>query len=489
MAARSPRSMFGKFRRLLPYVWQRRRNVAAILALTVAASLTAALQPWPLKVLVDYALGSTAAPRSLETAMGALGLEPSARGLVAAAALASLGLFVVNTSLASALTWAWAQAGQGMVYRLGADLFSHLQRLSLRFHHASSVGDQLSRISGDTYSIYTLVSELAVSPVQRLLTLATISAVAWQLDPVLTLLSLVVAPVLAASSLYFGPKIKERKRISREAASRVMSFVHQTLTAIPAVQAFGREGENRSRYRQLADEAVARSQKNVGVRSTYALVNGLAATVGTALVIYVGAVRTLEGAMTLGSLLVFLAYLRTMRSSFENLVTTYATLKSAEANVDRILESLDAPVEPRELENAVSLRPDASGRIVLENVTFGYEPDKPVLHGISLEIRPGETVAVVGPTGAGKSTLISLLPRFFDPWEGRVTFDGHDLRDLRLASLRSKISLVLQEPFLLPVTVAENIAYGRPEATRDEIVAAATAAQADHFICRLPEGY
>ena len=481
--------MLAKFRRLLPYVWQRRGSVALILVLTVIASLVSALQPWPLKILVDYALGDAETPQWLERFLASLCRAPSAGSLVIAAAVASLVLFVFNTGLSSSLSWAWARAGQAMVYRLGADLFSRLLRLSLRFHYSSSVGDQLSRISADTYTIYTLIAELAVSPVQRVVTLVTVSAVAWRLDPLLTVLSLVVAPVMAASSRYFGPKMKERRRVSREAAARVMSFVHQTLTSIPAVQVFGREGENRTRYRQLADEAVVRSQSDVWVQSTYALVNGLAAALGTALVTWVGALRALDGRLTLGSLLVFLAYLGTMRSSFEELVTTYGTLKSAEANVDRILESLDAPIEPKENENAIRLLPGARGRLTLEGVTFGYEPGRPVLDDVSLEVHPGETVALVGPTGAGKSTLISLLPRFFDPWNGRVTFDGHDVRDLRLESLRSQISLVLQEPFLLPLTVAENIAYGRPEATREEIVAAAVAAQADGFIRALPDGY
>jgi ATP-binding cassette subfamily B protein/subfamily B ATP-binding cassette protein MsbA len=196
----------------------------------------------------------------------------------------------------------------------------------------------------------------------------------------------------------------------------------------------------------------------------------------------------LTGALSLGSLLVFLAYLRTMQGAAQGLLGTYTRLKSAEAGADRVLEVLETQERVREAAGARPL-PAVRGHVRLEAVTFGYEPGRPVLHAISLEAHPGETVALVGPTGAGKSTLVSLLPRFFDPWEGQVRLDGIDLRQLPLAHLRAQIALVLQEPFLLPLSVAENIAYGRPGASPAQIAAAAAAANAASFIERLPQGY
>src|SRR5688572_16583518 len=211
-----------------------------------------------------------------------------------------------------------------------------------------------------------------------------------------------------------------------------------------------------------------------------------------AIVLYVGGVRVLSGAISLGTLLVFLAYVRQMQASSGGLFGMFAKLKAAEASVEQILEVLQSdelvcdPPDPQVLPKRP---PGQRGHVRLESVTFGYEPEQPVLRDITLEARPGEIIALVGPTGSGKSTLVSLVLRFFDPWVGRITFDGVDVRRVRLADLRRQISIVLQDPFLMPLSVADNIAYGRPDASREEIEAAAVAAQADAFIRRLPDGY
>jgi ATP-binding cassette subfamily B protein/subfamily B ATP-binding cassette protein MsbA len=279
---------------------------------------------------------------------------------------------------------------------------------------------------------------------------------------------------------------------TREAQSSVMAFVHQTLTALPVVQAFGTERDNRRRFRHLSGDAVARSQRSVLLKSSFGLINGLTMTGGAAIVLYVGGQKVIAGTLSVGSLLVFVAYMRTLQGAIESLLNTYGNLKGVEANIDRVLEVLDAEQEVRDVAGAVVLPARAAGeaaRIAFEGVNFGYEAERAVLHDIDLAVEPGETIALVGPTGAGKTTLVSLIPRFFDPWSGRVTLDGRDVRDIELASLRRQVSLVLQEPFILPLTAAENIAYGRPEASREEIVAAAVAANADEFIRGLPQGY
>jgi ATP-binding cassette subfamily B protein/subfamily B ATP-binding cassette protein MsbA len=200
----------------------------------------------------------------------------------------------------------------------------------------------------------------------------------------------------------------------------------------------------------------------------------------------------LSGAITVGSLLVFVAYMRTLQHAAEDLLETYAAMREATASVDRVFEVMDADDAVHDAPDATPLVPSGAGRgvrVELEGVTFGYEPGRPVVEEVSLEAAPGETVALVGRTGAGKSTLVSLIPRFYDPWEGRVLLDGVDVRTVQLSSLRSQVAIVLQEPFLLPLSVADNIAYGRPEASREEVVAAAEAANADEFIRQLPEGY
>jgi ATP-binding cassette subfamily B protein/subfamily B ATP-binding cassette protein MsbA len=214
---------------------------------------------------------------------------------------------------------------------------------------------------------------------------------------------------------------------------------------------------------------------------------GLVSALGTAGMMYLGARYALSGHMTAGTILVFLSYLASLYSPLESITYTASTWQGAAANADRVIEILDIVPEVRDLPDAREM--EVRGHVRYEAVTFGYETGRPVLHGVSFEAKPGEVVAIVGPTGAGKTTLVNLLVRFFDPWAGRVTVDGHEVREFKVKSLRQQVALVLQEPFIFPLTAAENIAYGRPDAPRERIVAAAEAASADGFITRLPEGY
>ncbi|MDZ8185421.1 MAG: ABC transporter ATP-binding protein [Nostoc sp. ChiSLP02] len=485
-------AMMHRYGQMLRYPLRHWRTLIAILALTAGTSATATLQPWPMKILVDYALGQGVIPAQVRSFLETFNLAVTPGLLVVVAAVCSLGLYALNATLETSLTWAWSAAGQGMVYELAQKLFYRLQRLSMLFHNQRTVGDSLSRLAGDTYCVYTLTGALLISPMQHLLTLVTISIVAWNLNPLLTLLSLFVAPIMGGSALVFGSRIKRRTKLNREAQSRLTSFVHQTVTAIPIVQAFARESYNTRQFESLAADAVVLSQRETLLKSVYSVANGFVTTIGTAIVLYVGGQQVLLGAMSIGSLLVFLAYLQSIQGAFRGLFGIYGSLKSVDANIDRVLEILDAEDGVQDAPGARPLPVRMSGgrgHISLEKVTFGYEPNYPVLKEVSLEARPGETIALVGATGAGKSTLVSLIPRFFDPWQGRVLFDGVDVKTVQIKSLREQIALVLQEPFLLPLSVAQNIAYGRPKASFEEIVAAAKAARADDFIRQLPQGY
>jgi ATP-binding cassette subfamily B protein/subfamily B ATP-binding cassette protein MsbA len=211
-------------------------------------------------------------------------------------------------------------------------------------------------------------------------------------------------------------------------------------------------------------------------------------TLGAAVVLWLGAHQVLDGVLSIGSILVFLVYLNSLQEQMKILANTYTTSQSIGASVDRVVEILKGSPEIVDSPTAREL-PKTRGYVQIENVTFGYEPGQPVLHDVSLEVEPASTIAIVGPTGAGKTTLVNLIPRFFDPWSGRVLIDGHDVRDIKLRSLRDQVALVLQESVLFPTTIAENIAYGRPDGTRAEIEAAARAANAHEFISKLPNGY
>ncbi len=464
------------------------RYLAFILALTLIYSVVAALQPWPMKILVDHALGHDKLPAVLASFLSRLGLKPTPVALVLAAAAASLLLFGVISLLNVALTWAWAVAGQRMVSAVSMDLFHRLQRLSLRYHRQNTVGDSLSRISGDTWCVYTLTEQL-FAPFEQALTLLTMGALAWRLNAPLAAITLAAAPLLAGCSLYFGRLLKEKAHLGREAATRVVSFVQQTLPAIPIVQAFSTQRRNAAFFHDLSTEAVRASQRGALVGSAYGLASGFVTTTAMAAVVFFGARQVLDGKLSIGSLLVFLAYLRSMQTATEGLLKTYSNVKPIEASIDRVAEVLDASGDEVRDKPGAQPAPGRLGRIQFEDVSFSYESGRPVLKHISFEARPGQTVALVGATGAGKSTLVSLIPRFYDPTGGRVLFNGVDVREIQVASLRSQISLVLQDPFIFPISVAENIGYGRLEASREEIIAAAAAANADDFIRRMPDGY
>lgn len=483
---------FKKYMRLSDFALREWPALVIIFVVTLASTATIVLQPWPLKILVDYALGDSAIPASLQALLDFLSLESSSVLLVVLAAISSLLLLVSNAALNAFLTLVWAKSGQRMVYDLAAHLYSQLQKLSLLFHSRRTVGDSLSRLTDDTWCIYTVTAGLLVAPAQHIFTIVTIGFVAWSLDPEIMALSLIVAPVMVVTSYFFGNRIKRQTHQLREAESRLMAFVQQTISSILMIQAFASETRNRNYFQSLSNDIVTGTQRNVVLNNTHALVNGVSMTVGVAIVLYFGGQRVLAGALSVGSLIVFVAYMRNLHSSMMGLLSTYISLKRSEAEIDRVLEVLDNKeyIEDQPGARSLSMQHSAGhGHISFENVTFGYENGQAVLKGISLEAEAGKSVAIIGATGAGKSTLVSLVPRFFDPWEGQVTLDGVNIKNFSLTSLRQQISIVLQDPFLLPMSIAENIAYSRPGAGRDEIVASAVKANADDFIRTLPEGY
>ena len=478
--------------RILPYILTEWRPLCLILLMTVCVAGASALMPWPLKIIVDFSIGGLPLPDSVRSTLEFFSLTSTPELLVVAAALLSLLLFAISATLDAAITWNWSAAGQRMVYDLAADIFARLQRLSLSFHNRRTVGDSLSRLTGDSWCTYKVAWEILISPTQQLFTILTVSVIAWNLDPVLTAIMLAVTPALVASARFFGEKLKARSRMQREAKSQMMSFVHQTMKSIPVVHAFTSERRNLENFSLLSDSVVFRAQQGVLVKHAYQFINGLSMSLGIAVILYFGGLRIFSNQLTVGSLIVFIAYAQTLRGAFGALLENYGNLKTAEASIDRALEVLDSEEAVPEAEHAQVLVIDASRpglSVEFEDVSFGYEPGKMVLEGINFHARCGETIALVGATGAGKSTLASLIPRFFDPCSGRVLINGVDAKKLTLRSLRQQMSLVLQDHFILPLSVAENIAYGNPAASRQEIESAAVSANAHGFIKELPDGY
>jgi ATP-binding cassette subfamily B protein len=473
--------------RLLKYLWPHWRALSVVVITTAVAVGLEVLRPWPTKILVDQVLGHQPVPEIVTRALLWLPGPGGVRGLLFWVCAATVLIFFAGTLMAMATMSTSVRLGQRMVFDLGADLFAHLQRLSLLFHSRRAVGDTIARVTGDPYGLQVLVNSALLPLFQSGITLVAMFAVMWSLDPTMTFLAMAVVPFLAVAIRVFGQPMQARSRARRDLEGQMMSLVQQTLNALPAVQAFTREEIEQSRFRRYADDTVTAYRRSMSADMWFKLVAGMVTSVGAALVMWLGATSALEGRMSVGTVLVFISYLASLYTPINSITYTASTLRQTAANADRVLEILDTPPDLQDAPDAREVR--LKGHVRYERVTFGYERGRPVLKGVSLEARPGEVVAIVGPTGAGKTTVVNLLVRFFDPSSGRVTVDGHDLRTLRIRSLRQQVAVVLQEPFIFPLSVADNIAYGRPDATRAEIEAAAVAANAEAFIRLLPGGF
>jgi ATP-binding cassette subfamily B protein/subfamily B ATP-binding cassette protein MsbA len=406
-------------------------------------------------------------------------------------------IFLLYTVLDMVASYTATALGQRMTYDLGADLFLHVQRLSLRFHANRAVGDTIARVTGDSYAASSLLLESLLPGAQALIGLVAMFVVMWELQPTLTLLSLSVMPFLIVVITTLGRPIHRRTREQRDLEGAMMSVVQRTLTGIPAVKAFNRERLEHARFRAYADQTVRAYLRATFAGLWFKLAAGLVTALGTAAVMYVGGRFALEGTLTTGTIVVFISYLSSFYDPLNTITHMASTLQVSAASADRVIEVLDEPLDVVDKPGAVPV--GQIGPIRYERVTFGYAQDRPAVRDISFEVDPGQVAAIVGPTGAGKTTIVNLLMRFFDPWSGQITLSGRDIRDYRVESLRRNMAMVLQDPFIFPLSVAENIAYGRgsrlastdrrPDATQAEIEAAARAANVDEFIERLPSGY
>jgi ATP-binding cassette subfamily B protein/subfamily B ATP-binding cassette protein MsbA len=473
---------------LARYAVRRWPGLLAVLATMLARIGLDVLKPWPMKVLIDHALSGLPAPPALAPVLHALPGAATREGLAAWSVAATVILFLLAWALGVATAYANIAFGQRMVYDLAADLFGHLQRLSLRFHRRKSVGDSIRRVTTDSGCVSVIVKDALLPLVTSAISLVAMFAVMWRIEPGLTLLSLGVVPWMAlVLRRYMGPML-ERSYAEQEAEGRLYDVVERTLSAVPVVQAFGGERDAVRRFEAEARRVTEASLASAIVGLKFQVLVGAATAAGTAALLWLGAERVLDGRLTVGSLLVFVAYLGSLYGPIEAIMYTPSTAQGAAGSALRVLEVLETAREVDDRPGAVRLS-RVEGHVQVSDVTFGYEPGRPVLKRLTFEARPGEVIALVGPSGAGKSTTVGLLPRFYDPWEGIVAIDGRDVREVQLRSLRSQIAIVLQEPFLFPLTVAENIAYARPQAGRAEIEAAARAANAHAFIERLPQGY
>jgi len=473
---------------VLSYAVRRRLPLLAVTLTMLLQVGLGLLKPWPMVFLIDYVLGAKPMPAGLRQLVDLLPGAHAPLNLIGWSVGATVLIFLLSWAVGLANEYAGISLGQRMTYDLAADLFGRLQQLSLRFHTSKSVGDNIRRVTADCACISTILKDALLPVLSSAVTLILMFGVMWGINVPLTLLSLAVVPYMVWVFRRYAQPMMELSYRQQQTESEIYDVVEQTFSAMPAVQAFCREPLNDQRFVQINRNTLAATMTLTRVELWFKILMSLATAVGTAAILWLGSHLSLGGVLSIGTIVLFLSYLGSLYEPLESMMYTISTIQAATGSARRVLEVMETEREIIDKPGAVPIA-SARGHVEIEAVTFGYEPDHPVLRGINLEVRPGESVALVGATGAGKTTLVGLLPRFFDPWEGRVRVDGRDVRDLTLKSLRSQVAIVLQEPFLFPLTIMENIAYGRLQATMGEIEAAARDARAHEFIMQLPQGY
>jgi ATP-binding cassette subfamily B protein len=473
---------------VLGYAARRRLPLLAVLLTMLLQVGLSVLKPWPMVFLIDYVLDAKPMPAWLRQLVEALPGAHTPLNLIGWSVGATVAIFLLGWALGLANEYAGISLGQRMTYDLAADLFARLQQLSLRFHTSKSVGDNIRRVTADCACISTILKDALLPVMSSVVTLILMFGVMWSYNIPLTLLSLAVVPYMVWVFRRYARPMMDLSYQQEQTESQIYDVVEQTFSAMPAVQAFCREPLNDQRFVQINRDTLAATMRLTRVELRFKILMGLATAVGTAAILWLGGSLGLEGLVSVGAIVLFLSYLGSLYEPLESMMYTLSTIQAATGSARRVLEVMETEREIGDRPGAAPMA-SARGRVDLEAITFGYEPDRPVLRGISLEVQPGESVALVGATGAGKTTLVGLLPRFYDPWQGRVRVDGQDVRDVTLKTLRRQIAIVLQEPFLFPLSIAENIAYGRRHATMEEIEAAARAARAHQFILELPRGY
>jgi len=467
------------FRPEWPGVWL----ALLLMALSIGANL---LKPWPVALILDHIVGGRPAPGWLP-----IGLRDAAiPSLLGLAALAIFLLHAAQGVFAAGQNYVAIKAGLRGLARMRNELFSWMQRLSLAFYQKRNQGDLIYRASWDTYSIQTIFQQGLFKAAGSFATIVLMVVVMWRVNMMLTLITLAVFPPLLATMYFFGRGMNRRSLAAHQADSKVTSLVQQNISNLPVIQSFTREERESDGFGKQVDLSLRARIAQHGLEVTYWLVIAVLFGIATAGLTWWGAREILRGALTIGELVIFLSYLGQLYDPLNQLSHVGATVSDANAGAQRIFEVLDAADEVPQEKGSQAFPKSQGGRALdFKNISFGYVKEKPVLSDISFRVAAGESVGLIGPSGSGKTTLLNLLPRFYDAHGGRILIEGKDIQEIALKELRANVAYVFQETFLLPGTVAENIALGNVDASRETIVEAARSANAHEFIERLPQGY
>jgi ATP-binding cassette subfamily B protein len=475
------------YRRLAHEVRPYRRHIGGLFALSLLGSVFTLLTPLPLKIAVDSVVGSHPLPEFLAVIVPAP-LQQTRTGvlLVAAGLLVVIALFKQLQEFGNLVLATYT--GEKLLLGFRSRLFRHAERLSLAYHDSRGTADSAYRIQYDATAIQTITVAGLIPFFTAIVTVAGMIYVTARIDWQLALVALAIAPILFLEMRAYRKRLRTQWHDAKRLESSALSVVQESLAALRVLKAFGREDHARDRF---ADRSAASVRAKVSVsfvEGRFGILVGVTIGLGMGAVLFLGTRRVLAGTMTLGDLVLVVGYLQQLYDPLKTASKKAGTLQSSLASAERVYSVLDQEpdfVDPPDARPLVR----AAGHVAFRNLTFAYESGPRVLDGISIEVQPGTRLGIGGTTGAGKTTLVSLLTRFYDPSNGQILLDGVDLREYRLADLRNQFAIVLQEPVLFSTSIAENIGYGRPGAGRAEVIAAAKAASAHDFICALPDGY
>jgi subfamily B ATP-binding cassette protein MsbA len=464
-----------------------RRTLAVILATMLVQMAMSLAAPWPLKIVIDLVIGTHHQIQWIKWVLAMLGADNKTR-IAEAAGIVTVLIAVVTGAAMYVASYFTESLSQSVGNDLRVRLYQQLQRLSLAYYDTTRLGTILSTLTSDVQTIQSFASASTLNIFTNTLTVVGMVVVMFLCRWDFTLIALAVTPFLAVFVLRVNKAISTAVKEVRTHQSDLLATLQEGLQSIQVVQAFGREDHQEQQLRKASMDAVTAWLSARRVSSMLSPVVGLAIAVCTGLVLWRGSLLIMAGMMTVGALTVFLAYLAKFFQPVRDLAQMTNTIAQVSVAFERVQAVSEAdkviPEHP-----AATDPPPFRGEIAFEHVGFGYDPQLPVLHDITFSISAGQMVGIVGPTGSGKSTIVSLIPRFRDADTGTIKIDGVDIRDYKLRGLRSQIGFVLQDTVLLRGTVRDNIAFGRPDATEDEIVEAAKLANAHEFITRMPEGY
>lgn len=467
-------------------LWTARRQVAVAVLCVIGSTLVALALPWPLKLIFDTILFGKPVPAGAP--LLADWIVPGSVLSLSILAGCIVLLALLSASFAYTQLYVTSRIGFEITFLLRNAVFAHLQRLSLSFHSRARSGELLSKLVSDTNTLRDIYSEYVLAFATHLLTVIGMCAIMLIVNPTLALIIICTFPVLFGALYVLLSRMRLSARAQRYREGELTTRLMEVLNAVPLVQAFGRENYEIERFEDQSNRSKLESIRIARIEATVARLVEIVRAVGMAVVVLFGGIQVMRGHMSPGDLLVFSSYLVDMYRPVRLMARLSARFSKASASAERIREVLETPIDIKDAPDAIEA-PSFRGEITFEHVSFAYEPGKPILDDLNLTLPAGRFVALVGASGAGKSTVANLIVRLYDPGAGRVLIDGVDIRRYRRDSMRARIGVVLQSALLFGTSIRENIAYGKPDAGLDEIQQAARDAAAHEFICRLPAGY